>query len=371
MLGDRVQPGGVERVTDGPCLRGILCGIALACALLLAPADGAYAGTLYRCTGVSGETAYTTSTAGYRSCQAIERFGAPAARRATAKPVQRSSLTLASGAVETTARSLGADGTRPVTFVNAQAGAQTSARALAAAAARRASLAAVTAGVATDARAPAWVTPASPGPGRVLRGSVYRVARTDGSVEYTNVRPPAGGRGHVVTMLFSYIATCAACDLHSPIHWNSVPLNLTAYAQAIHAASLEYRVDEAFLRAVIHAESAFNPRALSYKGAQGLMQLMPGTANDLGVLDAFDTAQNIRGGARYLGTLLQDFAGNERLAAAAYNAGPGAVQRYGGVPPYAETQVYVERVGTLRKRYAAAIRSPLAAGLPLIPVPRS
>jgi soluble lytic murein transglycosylase-like protein len=193
----------------------------------------------------------------------------------------------------------------------------------------------------------------------VLRGAVYRVVRADGSVEYTNLRP-TGGKGHSVTMLFSYIATCAACNLRSPIHWSSVALHLTDYADAIHAASMEYGVDEAFLRAIIHAESAFNPRALSLKGAQGLMQLMPATASDMGVMDAFDTNQNIRGGARYLSLLLRDFNGNERLATAAYNAGPGAVQRYNGVPPYAETQVYVERVGTLLRRYAAAIHPPLA-----------
>src|SRR5690606_38436331 len=138
---------------------------------------------------------------------------------------------------------------------------------------------------------------------------------------------------------------------HSPVHWGSVPLNLTAFAASIRAASIEYGVEEAFLRAIIHAESAFNPRALSIKGAQGLMQLMPGTASDMGVLDAFNTEQNIRGGAHYLALLLQDFGGDEQLAAAAYNAGPGAVRRHGGVPPYAETQVYVQRVGTLRKRY--------------------
>ncbi len=197
---------------------------------------------------------------------------------------------------------------------------------------------------------------------RVRRGSTYRVLRSDGVVEYTNV-PPARLKGNTVTMLFSYteIETCMACNLHSPIHWGSTALNLTAYADVIRAASVEYGVNEAFLRAIIHAESAFNPRALSLKGAQGLMQLMPGTASDMGVLDAFDTTQNIRGGARYLGLLLRDFNGNEQLAAAAYNAGPGAVLRYNGVPPYAETQVYVERVGTLRKRYGAAIPPPFAA----------
>jgi soluble lytic murein transglycosylase-like protein len=88
---------------------------------------------------------------------------------------------------------------------------------------------------------------------------------------------------------------------------------------------------------------------------------MPSTASDMGVLDAFNTDQNIRGGARYLSLLLHDFNGNEQLAAAAYNAGPGAVQRYSGVPPYAETQVYVVRVGALRKRYGAALHPPLAS----------
>jgi soluble lytic murein transglycosylase-like protein len=200
---------------------------------------------------------------------------------------------------------------------------------------------------------------------RVLRGAVYRVVRKDGSVEYTNLRP-AGDQGRDVTMLFSYIATCVACNLHSNIRWDSVALNLDAYADVIRLASQESGVDEAFLRAIIHAESAFNPRALSIKGAQGLMQLMPATATTMGVRDAFDTAQNIRGGARYLSMLMRTFNGNERLAAAAYNAGPANVQKYNGVPPFAETQVYVERVGTLRKRYGLAIhpggvRAPVAA----------
>ncbi|WEN14565.1 lytic transglycosylase domain-containing protein [Rhodanobacter sp. AS-Z3] len=198
---------------------------------------------------------------------------------------------------------------------------------------------------------------------KVLRGAVYRIVRADGSVEYTNL-PQVGRSGHAVTMLFTYISTCVACNLHSTVRWNSVSLNLTAYADTIRAASIEYGVDEAFLRAIIHAESAFNPRAMSLKGAQGLMQLMPGTAGDMGVLDAFNSDQNIRGGARYLSLLLHDFNGDERLAAAAYNAGPGAVQRYKGVPPYAETQVYVERVGTLRKRYGAAIHQSVASRTP-------
>ncbi|HET7359864.1 MAG TPA: lytic transglycosylase domain-containing protein [Rhodanobacteraceae bacterium] len=208
------------------------------------------------------------------------------------------------------------------------------------------------------------VQPPATGRARVLKGAVYRVKRADGSIEYTNVRP-AGGRGHATTMLFTYIDTCAACNLHSPVDWTHVRLNLTAYADEVRSAAAEYHVDPALLRAVIHAESAFNPRAMSAKGAQGLMQLMPDTAGELGVHDAFDATQNIRGGAQYLAQLLKDFGGDAKLAAAAYNAGPAAVQKYDGVPPYAETQVYVDRVATLKRRYAAALAvTPTLAAAP-------
>lgn len=109
-------------------------------------------------------------------------------------------------------------------------------------------------------------------------------------------------------------------------------------------ASQTYGVPVELLKAVAKVESNFNPNAQSCCGAQGIMQLMPGTARGLGVTDSFDPEQNIMGGAKYLSGLLSMFDGNTINAVAAYNAGSGNVQKYGGVPPFAETQAYVERV---------------------------
>ncbi len=110
-------------------------------------------------------------------------------------------------------------------------------------------------------------------------------------------------------------------------------------------------VDPALIKAIIANESGFNAHATSNVGAQGLMQLMPGTAAGLGVTDAYDPSQNVAGGTKYIKGLLDHFNGDVRLAVAAYNAGPGAVEKYGGVPPYAETQNYVQNVLSSYAKY--------------------
>ena len=118
----------------------------------------------------------------------------------------------------------------------------------------------------------------------------------------------------------------------------------TPYGAEITAAAQRNGLDPALLAGLIKQESGFNPNAGSPAGAQGLCQLMPGTARGLGVTDLHDPAQSIEGGAKYLAQQLKTFNGDVARALAAYNAGPGAVQRYGGVPPYAETQNYVRAV---------------------------
>jgi hypothetical protein len=350
------QRGGHGRL---PAFLTFILLVLLGCGLLLATGL-ARAGVLYRCAGSQGEVVFTGSKAGYRDCQQVAAYAEPARRAGPRRALNpTASLAWVTGWAETTATPIAP---LVASFDRVQAGVETTARGAPSPFTGKA-------GQWTYSESREGLSSALAGSGaqdsadnRVLRGAVYRVVKRDGSVEYTNI-PPVGTQASNVTRLFSYIATCMACNLHSTINWGTVALNLDAYKDAIRAASVESGVDEALIRAIIHAESAFNPRAMSLKGAQGLMQLMPGTANDMGVFDAFDPAQNIRGGARYLALLMKNFNGDARLAAAAYDAGPAAVQHYNGVPPFAETQVYVQRVGELLQRYTKALHSPLSASL--------
>lgn len=131
-----------------------------------------------------------------------------------------------------------------------------------------------------------------------------------------------------------------------------------AVRRELSTAANAYALDPKLIEAVAWRESRFRPDARSGKGAIGVMQLMPGTARDLGV-DPFDRAQNIRGGAMYLRRMLSEFGGDVRLALAAYNAGPAAVRKHGGVPPYAETQAYVTSILGRMAASGAAIAVPV------------
>ncbi len=149
----------------------------------------------------------------------------------------------------------------------------------------------------------------------------------------------------------------------------------SAYAPMIEQAAARYGIDPSLLYGLIEQESGFDPSASSSAGALGLTQLMPSTAASLGVTQPLDAAQSIEGGARYLSQLLHQFAGNTTDALAAYNAGPGAVEQYGGVPPYPETQQYVAKVLGYAASFSpsgqdtGAASLPSTAGVPLTTAP--
>ena len=177
--------------------------------------------------------------------------------------------------------------------------------------------------------------------------AVYKAVKSDGTTLFSD-RQPLNLPYQVVRF------DCFACDPASKVNWHTVPLYTRPFDQFIAKAADEHQLDPALIRAVIHAESSFRPSAVSRKGAVGLMQLMPGTARQLGISDASVPEHNIAAGSRYLAQLLKQHNGELPLALAAYNAGSSNVRRYNGIPPFAETQAYVERVAILHKRYQRA-----------------
>jgi len=188
-----------------------------------------------------------------------------------------------------------------------------------------------------------WVAPGA--------AQIYKYTDSKGLIHYTNVKPS----GHIKVKVFNF--PCYASDPSCrSIDWEKVPLNTQAFSGEIHAAAERNHVDEALIRAIIQAESAYQPRAESPKGAQGLMQLMPDTQTELQVTNPWDPAQNIAGGASYLAQMLSQFDGDVKLATAAYHAGAGAVHSYKGVPPFPETREYIRRVEILQRRYRQLLR---------------
>jgi soluble lytic murein transglycosylase-like protein len=156
-------------------------------------------------------------------------------------------------------------------------------------------------------------------------GSIYYYQDENGVFHYTNV-PSESGK-------WSFFA----------FFRNASPGDRQAILRKVEESSQRYGLDKAFVEAVIRVESNYEPEAVSHKGAQGLMQIMPGTQKELGISDPFNIDQNIDAGVRYLREQIERF-GSYQLALAAYNAGPETVKRYNGIPPYPETEAYVRKV---------------------------
>lgn len=164
------------------------------------------------------------------------------------------------------------------------------------------------------------------------------------------------------------VAAAASTGTSAPVSSSLGGGSPSEFDPLIEAAASKHGLDPALLKALIRQESNFDPNAGSPAGAQGLTQLMPGTAASLGVTDVHDPAQAIEGGAKYLKQQLDTFGGDVEKALAAYNAGPGAVKKHGGIPPYAETQNYVRKVMGYAEEYrgatATAAAVPVSAAAP-------
>lgn len=288
----------------------------------LLAASPAFAGTVYRCEAADGVRAYVSKRVPGAQCAVVSQY-----RGGKARAVAPKRSTPAVGSATPASVVAGS----PVS-VNTGAPASFS----------------------TPQPAPAAATgtpSAANSAPRLVQGQVYSYVQ-DGVRHYSSKRPKGLASATAVrTIKYSFMETCFACAARPGVNFGRIRLNTDAFRDEIAAASAQYGVEEAIVRAIIHAESAYNPNALSRVGAQGLMQLMPATARRFGVTNAFDASQNIRGGVQYLAWLLKRFNGNLTLAAAGYNAGEGAVDKYRGVPPYSETQRYVVRVAQLAERY--------------------
>lgn len=186
-------------------------------------------------------------------------------------------------------------------------------------------------------------------PTRVWAGPIYVYIENDG-VKRFSTKPPKGGiRAQVFTARKSAFSWYKSAPRYGGKSY--FKLNYNKFDAIIDKVSSAVGVEESLIRAVIHAESGFNPYAVSPKGAQGLMQLMPATARDLGVRNSFSPDENISGGSRYLKMLIARFKGNLSHALAAYNAGMDNVDKYRGIPPFEETRNYVKSVLRLQNQY--------------------
>jgi len=182
----------------------------------------------------------------------------------------------------------------------------------------------------------------------VINGNLYE-RQQDGKTVYSTRKLP----GSVRVMGFT-VETPPGEPAHPGLGTVGKP-QLDKFPKQFSSAAKANGLDDAWLRAIAHAESGFNEKAVSSKGAQGVMQLMPDTAKEYGVVDPFSSAESINAGARHLKSLMRRYNNDLMLVAAAYNAGIGTVTRYGGVPPYRETQEYIAKVQALHQRYQLAM----------------
>lgn len=296
----------------------------LICLLAAAPA---VAGTVYRCESADGTRSYVSKRIPKAQCTAISYAGGGSSR--TKKDPSVASWLPPKAAV----------GSATAPAVVAGSPASGAAPAL----------------MASTVPATAAATPAARSAGSQFNSGTRYCYRNHGVLTCGPGRPRGVPLASIRKITYSFMETCFACGAKPGVNFGTLRLNSAAYQQEIASAAREFGVEEAIVRAIIHAESAFNPNALSRVGAQGLMQLMPATARRFGVGNPFDAGQNIRGGVQYLSWLLKRFNGDLTLAAAGYNAGEGAVDKYRGVPPYSETQRYVQRVGVLAERYRGGV----------------